>query len=130
MKKILRLNVFETNSSTTHNIIILSEEDYEKWLEEDNYYTLKENWYWIYENKPVKPKRGILYSRDEAVALLKMLHPNEDYSDEDLIDEALREEGFITSDQWDNLELEQNSEEFVSPSGDRMIALCAYGMEY
>ena len=49
--KIIRLGVFETNSSSTHTMVIMSEEEYDKWRKgellkyrwEDKFITKEEN---------------------------------------------------------------------------------------
>jgi len=38
MNTTIRRGVFETNSSSTHSITILSQKDYDKWRNEDLFY--------------------------------------------------------------------------------------------
>lgn len=45
-------------------------------------------------------------------------------------EEFFKDEGFVNYDSWKNMELEENTENFVTPSGDKMVVYCKYGMEY
>ena len=144
IKKIVRKCVFETNSSTSHSIIIFSKEDEKRWRNDASLYIAKDIWEYFWKDAPIKPKKGKLYTREELFEMLRLngdiFNPDEwGYSEEeydskeeaynDKVNKFLREEGFVNVDGWNNLELEESTEEFVSPSGDEMIALCAYGYE-
>ena len=40
MRKIIRFNTFETNSSSTHSLIIISEEEFEKFKKGETYFKI------------------------------------------------------------------------------------------
>ena len=135
MKRVIRDGVFETNSSTQHSIVILSEDNYNRWKEDDGLYVLKD-YYYTWKGKKASPEIGKLYTRDEIRAIYE--ENGDDYWQEDddafmdwlYEDDWLKYEGFITYEDWRELELEQDENEFTSPSGDKMVALCAYGYDY
>lgn len=66
MKKVIRNCMFETNSSTTHSVIIMSLDKSKKWKNEKvYYYNERESWN-IFRDLPEeqRPKNGdFLYSR-------------------------------------------------------------------
>lgn len=128
MKRVIRSLVFETNSSTSHSIIILSKENLKRWEEDPELYVAKDIWEYTWRDCEIKPEKGKLYTEAE---ILDMLQQRDKLSDSEWenIDELIRDEGFITCSQWDDQELEFDVEEFTSPSGDEMVAMCAYGYE-
>ena len=93
MKKVIRNCVFETNSSATHSIIILSVDDAKRWEEEGDLYTVKDLWSYPWKDSPEKPEKGRLYTRDEVIKLLKNSNRKFDESDEDIVEEIIRDEG-------------------------------------
>ena len=128
MKRIIRCNVFETNSSASHSLIILPKDEYERWTNE-NLYTLKEDYYWLWKNWKIKPQKGRLYTKEEVINLLRECgHLSND--EECSVDEQIRGEGFVTYEDWEDIELEGETEEFTTPSGDVMIADSKYGYDY
>lgn len=124
--KVIRNQVFETNSSTSHSIVILSEEDSKRWEENQDLYTCTNFYYWFWEDKPIKPERCKLYTHDELIKIFGEFDPNY-YKNEE---EFFKDEGFVNYDSWENMELEEDTENFVTPSGDKMVVYCKYGMEY
>ena len=127
MKTIIRRNVFETNSSASHSLIILPKDEYERW-EDGGLYTLERDYILSYKEWKDRPQKGKLYTKEEVINMLKT-YPYS-YSDEYPIEEQIRDDGFITYEDWENIELEREIEEFITPSGDVMIADSKYGYDY
>ena len=125
MKTIIRRNVFETNSSTCHSLIILPKDEYERWKNSRELYTLAEDYILSYENWGNRPQKGKIYTKDEVINMLKS-YPHS-YDSEYSIEEQIRDDGFVTYGDWEYIELEREIEEFVTPSGDVMIADSKYG---
>lgn len=120
MKKVVRFGVFETNSSATNSLIILSEADHERWMNEDLYaveYVCGYSW----KNAVKKPEKCKLYTKEEV---LKMLAENgkgyiEDEGYYENEEDFISEYGFIKSSLWDEIELEHSTEYFTTPSGEK-----------
>ena len=60
MKKSIRREVFETNSSMTHSLIIMPTEQEEKWEKEDLYYYNPSDWYDPFKKLPEEQKKSIV----------------------------------------------------------------------
>ena len=113
MKRQIRRGVFETNSSSTHSISIVSQEEYDLWKKGNIYFN-----------------GNCFYSEEEALKSLRdsKWYKDLDYEDEDAVNEALREEELKTYDEfWDNDELEGYSSSYTTKSGDNVIAFGMYG---
>lgn len=127
--KVIRREAFETNSSTSHSIVILSEEDAKRWEEDPNLYACESCYSWFWLDKSKKPEKTKLYTRQELLELLcKEDNSIPDYYEKE--EDFFRDEGFVNFEMWENIELEEDSNEFESPSGDKMVAYCKYGTEY
>jgi len=118
MKTLYRGSIFETNSSATHSMIILSEDNYKKWEENELY---------AYEGDYK------LYTFDEAFAELSK---NSFYAKYDKvvdrynIDKALSSYGFYKCDDWFNDEyLEAESSDYTTEHGDKIVVCCRYGYD-
>ena len=114
-----RLGMFESNSSSTHSMIIGMEDDFKKWEKGELLYSRYN-------------KQGF-YTKEEAINILK---ENSWYKDIDFntinpeeLKEYLEDEGFIDWDWLDNDELEHDYNEFVTPSGEKICMTCRYGWD-
>ena len=58
----IRTKVFETNSSSTHSLVILSKEDYEKWENGEVVLDLYKK-----EVKPADPNKKIIHNEDGSL---------------------------------------------------------------
>lgn len=122
MKRQIRRNVFETNSSSTHSLTMMMKSDYERWHNEE-LYLYEGGWGWEF-NQPVKNN---LYTRDEAVEFAKS---HRYYKDEkELNNEILRDMGFISWDEKYDEYFESFYEEFTTPSGETIVAFGEYGYD-
>ena len=121
--KTIRANTFETNSSSTHSMIILTEEEYNK-LESGELYL----------------KDDEVITKEEAKNIF-LKHMNEDkymYDDdlsfEENIKNYLDEFEYYPSEYPQSLEtwkegdeLESDTNIYISPSGDKLKIICKYG---
>ena len=124
--KTIRANTFETNSSSTHSMIILTEEEYDK-LESGELYLNDDE----------------VITKEEAKNIF-LKHMNEDkymYDDdlsfEENIKNYLDEFEYYPSEYPQSLEtwkeedeLESDINEYISPSGDKLKIICKYGTNY
>jgi hypothetical protein len=101
--KVIRFNIFETNSSSTHSLCICTEDEYEKWKNGDLIYS-----YW--ENDMIEPPDNL----DE------LLDEDSPEFDEDA------QYDYRTYDYEDDY-LEWYDYHFTTPSGDKMVAFGWYG---
>ena len=141
MKKVIRKCVFETNSSTSHATVIMTEEQYNRWTNENLYYYGGSKYYDPFEKLPEdkKPKAGCLYTQDEVLEFHKLqgyeynpdeFVPDADYYD-DAKDEFIKEMGdFIKYTQWFEDEyLETDENHFTTPGGEKIVVCCKYGRD-
>lgn len=124
MKRQIRYGVFETNSSSTHSLTMMMKPDYERWHKEKLYLFDGYHYGWEQDEAPVK---HMLYTKDEAVALVKK---NKYYKAESVIDdEMLHEADFIAWNDEGNYYLESFYQEFTTPSGETIVAFGEYGYD-
>ena len=116
MKKQIRRGVFETNSSSTHAIIMCTESDYNRW--ENGELLLCMGWGFGYP-KDNKPGENHFYTSDV------------DWNNKHDVDIILRDNGFLTYDYFWDVYCEKcyagYEETMVTPSGDSIIAFGYYG---
>lgn len=126
--KTIRFNTFETNSSSTHSLIILTEEEEQKLNSGELY--LKDK----YDDE--------LITKEEAYKIFLDAMNNDnyiqdpEYSLEENIQDYLencddRSELPCSLDDWcesDYLSIDTNR--YTSPSGDKLIIICTYGNDY
>lgn len=124
--KTIRANTFETNSSSTHSMIILTEEEYNK-LESGELY--------LYDDEVI--------TKEEAKNIF-LKHMNKDkyeydndLSFEENIKNYLDEFEYYSSEYPQSLEnwkeedeLESDTNIYISPSGDKLRIICKYGTNY
>lgn len=125
--KQIRYGVFETNSSSTHSLTICMKSDYEQWKNGKVYL----NKFWLSTTSKYKDKKFI--TKDEAIDIL-INNPYRDYSDysklnKDELEESFREDCIYTFDNYDNDELEDYYESFITPNGEEIIAFGQYGYD-
>ena len=126
--KTIRANTFETNSSSTHSLIILTEEEEQKLDSGELYLSTKYN--------------SDLITKEEAYKIfLKAMESDNyiqdpEYSLEENIKDYLencddRYELPCSLDDWtDESYLAIDSNKYTSPSGDKLKIICKYGNDY
>jgi hypothetical protein len=106
MKKQIRNGVFETNSSSTHSLVICTKAQYEKW------------------------KNGELVYISDFYPLPKDEHPNQKFFTPDeaknFIDKGLDEYYVNTFDDWPR-DYEESKHEYTTESGDELVIRAYYG---
>ena len=139
MKKVIRREAWETNSSTSHSIVIMTAEQDEKWGQEDLYYYPPDRYDYTFNELPddQKPKPGCLYTQDEVLQFYKLIgyvyEPKENGDDEEYtVDDYIYEMGtFIGYNRWtDDEYLEFDTNYFTTPSGENIVVHCKYGTDY
>ncbi len=132
-----RVNVFETNSSSTHNCTIMSDKDYQAFINGDVYinkgwaastskymdndYVTREQIIDIYENAEYEEDR-------EYVEGLKLRVNNDDGSFDEYLYENDLTSQFVPYSYWGN-DLETDETTFATEHGDLIHVLCEYGYD-
>lgn len=121
--KIIRLGVFETNSSSTHTMVIMSEEEYDKWKKGE---LLKYRW----EDKFITKEEN-----DEIIKRLiedyakEYNIPVEDVDVDDLKYEYDDDIAYTFEEYDDRMDLESDIEEYTTNNGEKLIIKCWYGYD-
>ena len=136
MKKVIRRGVFETNSSTSHSLIVMSQEQYDKWEKEKFYFFHPSEWWNPFEKLPVdqQPVKDTLYSKAEVERYMKLigdeLEPDEDEDDEYYFDNLAEEDSFYSYESFmENEYLESEANDYTTPSGEKLVICCKYGRD-
>ena len=121
--RLVRKNVFETNSSSTHSITMCSESDFDKWK--------KGKMYWNRWNEELVPKEEV----EKEMAKLKeeFISEHPDY-DKDDIDWEEQLEDYLNSDKEYYTYEEFNNYDYIEyetfeDSYDGVVAFGYYGMD-
>lgn len=123
-KKVIRKCVFETNSSMSHSLVVMTENQHKRWEEEKLYYYTY-GWYNIFEKLPEdqRPVKNTLYTQEEALDFIKL--SGYEYKEEDenySIDDFLSESNFYGYDRWHESEWEEYDEyTYTTPCGEKLI---------
>ena len=130
MKKVIRGQVWETNSSTSHSVIIMEKSLYDEWMDGGLYYFNNPNYYGfeeLPENK--RPRANLLYTQEEVWAFYNELEECKYGENEKEV--FIREMGdFVKSDDWvedDYLEIDENH--YTTPGGEEIVVSCKYGWD-
>lgn len=117
MRRQVRRHTFETNSSSVHSLTMCSKETYKKWEHGQLYKDRDSNEF---------------YTREEAISLLIENGYNiNNSSSKGEIDWRLRQEGFVTEDEfWDEVDYETFMDEFRTSGGETVVAFGYYGENY
>ena len=133
MRKVRRC-VFETNSSMSHSLVIMTEDQHKKWEEEKLYYYNPEWKDYTFEKVPEgqRPVRGLFYTQEEALEFLKFAgyeydpaeagEYDEDYEDPigDFIYDI--DDYFIGYDRWHESDWEEyDFYTYTTPGGEHLV---------
>jgi len=118
-KTVVRMGVFETNSSSTHSLTILDKSEYDRWSKDKNLYLDEDN--------------ETILTREEVIAILKedKYCKNVNWDDEDEVDDTIRDNQYFTFRQWqDQDEYDSYDRTYTTKSGDEIIVFGSYGSSY
>jgi len=108
----IRRGVFETNSSSTHSISILPQEDFEKFKKGEIFR----------QDYPEK-----FLTKEEVIAFLKEKEPEANLENEDVFSDLANEYEFRTFDNYSGDYYETYEEHYTTKSGDKIVAFGYYG---
>lgn len=143
MKYVIRRSIFDSNSSTMHTCVIMTEDQHRKWEDENLYYYNSNGWNYTYKEIPEdkRPVNGMLYTQEEVLNFLKLAGyeytPEDDpldeyyYEYEDPLDIFIHEvdSDFVSASRWNNFELEGDTNYYTTPGGEKIIVRCCYGWD-
>jgi len=120
----IRNSTFETNSSSTHSIVIGTEKQFEDWRAGTLLY---KHYAWSYD----KLEKGF-YTLEE---LKQYLIDDGEYTkvdieamDQDELLDILREDDIVDYDNWYE-NLEHDTHTYTTASGEKIVIECAYGYD-
>lgn len=119
----IRRNTFETNSSSTHSMVICSEEEYKKWAKGELYASRWESGFKTKE-EVIEEARKEYYEKFDSEG---NFIPDGEYEN---VDEFLNDwhtEWYDLNSWAGDLEYDENS--YTSPSGDELVIVCRYGYD-
>lgn len=133
MKQTIRQNTFETNSSSTHNMVVIPESKMEAWDNNELYYA---RYVWRKEVKEFVEKNNgrLLYTKQELIdsGMFDDMPKREDFEDEyefeDAIEEYFDDGDFVTAERWSR-DLEEDEHIYVTESGEKLHIICQYGYD-
>ena len=133
MKQTIRQNTFETNSSSTHNVVVIPESKIEAWNNNELYYA---RYVWGKEVKEFIEKNNgrLLYTKQELIdsGMFDDMPKREDFEDEyefeDAIEEYFDDSDFVTADRWLR-DLEEDEYIYTTESGEKLHIICQYGYD-
>lgn len=137
MKQTIRFNTFETNSSSTHNLIIIPDKYYKDWDENKLFY-IKDDWSSLSKKLLAKNNNCAFITKeflmnDEDVKNDKYFPKREQYDDdydyEEALEEFFRDNDLITADMFFGRELETDDHTYTTESGETIHIICQYGYE-
>ena len=133
MKRQIRFGMFESNSSSTHVLYMVSRDAYEK-FEQGGYLYDGSDFGW--KNKETAPENGEIYSREEVIEMIKNNYKyynpfNEDEMNEDEIEdewyEIISGAGFVSEEILENQQYETFYDSYRTPGGEEVVAFGYYG---
>ena len=122
MKIQVRRNVFETNSSSVHTLVVCKESDYDRWKNGEVLYF--EGWSVDYPHSN-RPKSDTFYTKEEAIKFLNSKYYDFP-EDEKELEELFRENEWYTYENY-NGGYEYYSKHYETESGDRIVIFGYYG---
>ena len=117
----IRIGTFETNSSSTHSLVIFTEDEYEKWVKKE---------IWLDWNEDKHTVKDVLDSlKEDGIDV-----PDSDYSlSGEEIHRKYCNEGeydmeYYNCDTWGEYH-EHDTNTYTTPGGEKLIIECHYGYD-
>lgn len=127
MKRQIRRGVFETNSSSTHSLVMCLKSDYDRWVKGE--VILYTGSGWCYP-KDHAPQENHFYTKEQAWEFEKSSKypPADDMDwDSEEAEEYLQDNEWYTYDNYEDQYLEWFDDTYTTPSGEEVIAFGQYG---
>ena len=121
--KVIRLGVFETNSSSTHTMIIMPEEKYKKWESGELLrYRWDDKFITREENDRIVKELIKQYAKEHNISVDEVdVDDAYSYYDEDV--------AYTLEEFDDRMNLENDIETYTTKNGETIVIRCWYGYE-
>ena len=133
MKRVIRKNVFETNSSNTHSITICTKKEFEDWKNGKSLFDeYNGNFIHAKELTNEQKKDAYEYYNDTRKPWCKSWdelseYEKNQYYEDYAIELLLKDEDGITYETWKDGELDTYHKGFKTEHGDEIVAFGTYG---
>lgn len=121
--------IFETNSSTTHSVVVMPKDKFDKWTSGLYYFNGS---YYGNEPKGEKPVDGEIYTEEQVLEFLSELGYKYNDEDYDSVSQYVEDcdVGFISWEAWFEDEyLETDKTWYTTPGGEEIVICCKYGFD-
>jgi hypothetical protein len=108
----VRKNIFETNSSSVHSLVIVPESKFKRFVEGELYYNSDDNEF---------------ITKEQAIEYVKEYLNEEDY---DCIEDAFYEANIYSYDNLGDMDYSTYEYRYTTESGDNIVAFGYYGNAY
>lgn len=123
--------IFETNSSTTHSVVVMPKEKFDKWTSGLYYFNGS---YYDSKSEGEKPVKGGMYTEKQVLEFLSDIgfkYDTEEYScvsASEYIKDC--DVGFISWESWfEGDYLETDKTYYTTPNGEEIVICCKYGYD-
>lgn len=130
----IRQNTFETNSSSTHSLVLCTEDEFNRWKSGETLLDTNTHRFVIHPDLSVKDYRDA--QTDYVTSMTKYMKRWDDLTKEEkkeYVVDYIRSRDDIdyleTYDQFTNSDLEWFMQRYTSPSGDKVVAFGRYGYD-
>jgi hypothetical protein len=130
MKRQIRREVFETNSSSVHSITMCTKSDYDEW-QSGNLFLF--DGYSSNYSDDNRPKRKHFYTKEEAIEFEKsnrFLDSDFDWDDDEKVMQLLRDQEWYSLEYYNYDNYYYFEESFTTPNGEDIVAFGYYGHDY
>lgn len=129
MKRQIRKGVFETNSSSTHSLVMCLKSDFDRWNNGEVLLFTGSGWCYPDDNAPQK---NHFYTKEQAIEFEKSSKypPADDMDwDSEEAEEYLRDNEWYTCENYNDEYLEWFDDTYTTPSGEEVVAFGLYGWD-
>ena len=128
-KRQIRKGIFETNSSSTHSLVMCLKSDFDRWNNGEVLLFTGSGWCHPDDNAPQK---NHFYTKEQAIEFEKSskYSPADDMDwDSEEAEEYLRDNEWYTCENYNDEYLEWFDDTYTTPSGEEVVAFGLYGWD-
>ena len=127
--KQIRKGIFETNSSSTHSMTMCSGEEFDAWVNGDVLYRYYDGDFYTREQaiEALRDELKRYSSIDTDEKYQEWLNENYEGDEEAALDDDETYPRFQTYENWGNSDYYQFEDEYITKSGERVVAFGEFG---
>ena len=129
MKRQIRKGIFETNSSSTHSLVMCLKSDFDRWENGEVLLFTGSGWCYPDDNAP---QENHFYTKEQAIEFEKSSKypPSEDMDwDSEEAEEYLQNNEWYTCENYNDEYSEWFDDTYTTPSGEEVVAFGLYGYD-